>query len=868
MLKNIELSRSDQLSQWWTTVQSAEHPLDRATRGLISIADFHQITVSNEHDVVNNVLFMLQGFECDMFMLESSDADNEECQIDTISENAFASTEFQRYWTWKLRYKLELPTVVSETMKPILSHFMSLATEVARMKKAIEVGKRGFGACTFIFVHAVSDYLQAYSERIFKLQEAHNKRSMTLISLHAMLGEQKAQITFLSNLVSKSLAPLPEVHYSALVDDLYPDRPRKSKAERAATIFQILEEAMGQTEDERSLRLVLFIFWKILEPLLDQIDRWMLYSYLSPSDQDEFCILRASSEPVSSPIFWTTAYTSIQDEVPKFLSASITRILATGKASLLIQHIQQSLLKDHTLSSANHFVSSQFEPLFFQSKFLISQHFESSWHIFGPNSNFVTDLFKEELAGRNHEFGESDSSGSLVAADYFSNNFRSSAVSKSASYSLGANLNISLHSDDFLDPQTNFFGNSDFDGWPSSLSANRSNLQQQRPRPSSKAEFNLANVTQLGIPISSIFHECIAAPINERYQVINAELMKLLIDKCGILKHIEAAQRMFFIHNPFYDLCTLSILPALWNYTTVGEVTASHWLKQALDTRYDDQLFAQLQRVSLHVIGAKTGLPSSKSVEGDETQLKSMKKVEDLQKIWIDYEAAWPESLFLNNETHEMYNSISRVLLKVMAAQYGLEQLTTANKNSAPSTSVLHKMQLFRNELLLFVRCMREYMVSRIQQVPWAELEIEMRRCADLDAMLDLHKHYLLQIRERLLITEKFASLRKAIDRILAIAIDFSRQFQVLHTSMTPSSISAHASSSTQISQDNRVFGAGDGVDSATLERVWRLADKSRQEFLKLFKFLLVILSKMSSSSIHLADLQLRLNFSGFYDSQ
>lgn len=859
MLKNIELSRSDQLSQWWTTVQAAEHPLDRATRGLISIADFHQITVSNEYDVVNNVLFMLQGFECDMFMLESSDADNEECQIDAISENAFASTEYQRFWTWKLRYKLELRTVVSESMVPILSHFMNLATEVARMKKAIEVGKQGFGACTLIFVHAVSDYLQAYSERIYKLQEAHEKRSITLISLHAMLGEQKAQIKFLSNLVTKSLAPLPEVHYSARVDDLYPDRPRKSKAERAATIFQVLEEAMSETEDERSLRLVLFIFWKILEPLLDQIDRWMLYSYLSPSDQDEFCILRASSEPVTSPIFWNTAYTSIREEVPHFLTASISRILATGKASLLIQHIRQSLLKEHTLSSADHYVSSQFEPLFFQSKFLISQHFESSWHIFGPQPNFLQDQFKEEL-GRWHEMSESTSSGSLVAAD----DLCYSDDVKSASQSPDTKLNaLSLPTDDLLDPQTNFFGNYDFDGWPSSLSANQSHSQQQRPKTSFKAEIKLANVTQLGIPISSIFHECIATPINERYQVINAELMKLLIDNCGILKHIEAAQRMFFLHNPFYDLCTLSILPALWNYTPVGEVTASHWFKQALDVKYDDKLFSQLQRVSLHVIGAK----ASKAVESDETQLKSMKKVEDLQNIWIDYEAAWPESLFLNNETHEMYNSISRVLLNVMAAQYGLEQLTTANKNSAPSTPVLHKMQLFRNELLLFVRCMREYMVSRIHQVPWAELETEMRKCADLDAMLDLHKHYLLQIRERLLITEKFASLRKAIDRILTIAIDFSRQFQVLHTSMAPSSISAHASSSTQISQDNLVFGAGAGVDSATLDRIWRLAEKSRQEFLKLFKFLLVILSKMSSSSIHLADLQLRLNFSGFYDS-
>jgi hypothetical protein len=860
---------SGQLSHWWSSVHAATHPLDVATQGKVSIADFHHVTLSTESDVVTNVLYMLQGLECDMFLRDLGEEEVNVSTIDAVSEDALTSTKYRRLWTWKLRHGIELPSLISRTLIELMNHFMDLAAVISRLKLTIEIGKTGFGATTFIFVQAVSQFVQAYQDRIYKLQQAHENRPLSLIQLHAHIAPLKAQCKFLGDFVTRSLAPLPNLDYSALVDDLYPDRPRKGKAERTATIFKVLEDAMSEVEDERHLRLVLWIFFCVLGPYLEKVDRWMLYSYLSPSDHDEFCILHTAQDPITSPIFWHSAYTSIKDEVPNFLLASIHRILASGKASLLIQHIQQTVLKFSSQQKASLApLPTLHEPLFLTSKRLFSQHFDSSWNIL--HSSAIDAPLPSLLLQLDLNMGNSDSNDSDSALSIELQSFEPSDTQST-------NTTDDMLSAFNMDPETTmgqkttFFASSlkDDESWPSSIQTLLATpVTHNKPTKNKEIdESRLSNVTQLGIPMSSIFHECIASPILQRYSSINNRLLGLLFEDCGLLAHLEAAQQLFFLEPPLSDFYSLSLLPTLWNYSAVGEVTANHWLKQVLDANYDHKLFDQLQRASIHVIGKKSISNSANELFSiDETQLKSMKRIEDVQKLWLDYEAGWPESMFINPTTHELYNSISKSLLHVLAAQYALEQLTTINKTSAGSSSALHKMQLFRNELLLFVRSIREYMVSRVQQVPWSEQEANFRKCDDLDAMLHLHRSHLNQIRERCLLTDNFASLRKAIDRILAIAIDFSRQFQVLHTSVNPSSISLAASASIHISQENQVFLAGMGVDSSTVDRLSVLVEKSHQEFLKLHKFLLTVMAKMSGSSIYLADLQLRLNYSGYYE--
>lgn len=879
------------VTEWWTKISAKRHPLDEATRGKVSVASFQALTPVEEHDVVSQVLYMLQDLECDYFVLEDTVNPVKERE----EEDCLVSKSYEAFWTWIVSPKVSegapsLKNLTSTSLGSQLAHFLEMAKQKSRLKRTAKEARKGFGFTSRLFALGLSKLLQTIESRFYEIQKEHEKKKKTLLELHERTMDLWEVLKFLSALSEEAVSPLPNLDYSALVDDLYPDRPKKSLAARTATLFRVLEAHLASAEHEIKYKLCLALFVHCLAPYLETIDLWMLHAHLAPHDRDEFCVIQLAHEPVDSPIFWDSNYASISHEAPLFLRPSLHHILETGKASLLLQYIQHSLLH---LKHPEPLPNDVLQPLYASTKSKLLLHFHNSHHIFvGDDIDSLPTSIDLLLSSSDSQSHESLSEGKqmIISENDDDHPISPSNASGTTSPIVDAKLDIIISKSlsekcDFnakVKAETAFF-NSEMYGadseWPSSFedcdtqecaigSATVTETNEQ------DAQLPLDKVGNFGIPISSVFQECIAAPIEARYKVVNERLMQVLKSDCKVLKHIEAAQKMFFLQAPMLDLYSLSVLPSLWSYMPVGEVTLNHWLKQAIEgIGASNEQKECFYCVSLHVIKKSKVNSSMQKLESeDEMQVKSLRSLEDMSKIFVEYSAPWPTSLFLNGTTIQLYNSISSSMTALMASQYALEQLTTINKKHeanglGTAASSLHKMQLFKKELHLFVRSVREYMISRIMQVPWSELEEELQNAADLDDMLARHTAYLTQIRERCLLSEKFAAVRKAMDRIVDIAIDFSRQFQVFHASLNPST---HATSSqtTHASPfaSNSVFLAGMGVDGMSQDRLLALLLRQRSEFIKLHKFLLSILSKMAPSSIHIADLLLRLNFSGFYD--
>lgn len=1015
------------VASWWSKIEASSHPLDLATGGIVSSAVLEAIEPLDEHLLVDEVLYMLQGLECELFVLEMTEKEGDEAQTeeesDSIHSRPSSSTErsgssrfdsssrfessignsrYESSWRWTTRKRGSLAHqrsstapclahLTSKALLPLLNHFMRLATSLSRLKLTIQIAKKNYGSATSIFASCLEEHVKSAESLLQMIQNYHHlnnregtqqtgnqkesKKSgernptshhggtqsvgtpsissqaaplalhdliqqlvlnssshasstsatrpslckITLIGLHSLTESIKEVVEYLERVARLSTSPLPSLDYSPHLDDLYPDRPKKSKASRASMIFEVLDSEMSAMQvDSDWKHIVLMRFtWRLLAPLLEKIDLWTIHSYLSIDDMDEFCIVKLGSldeeksrtnlqrrtssslllappssasaalahYDVTSPLFWEHSF-GVNEDFPAFLKSAMPHLLSCGKASLLVKYIQQEILQQQ-LGDLD--LQEGYEPLFTSalkhfSSLRLPQH--CNHPAFAPTPDDF--LFEDLLPIQQTECHPSkedamDEAGLLSPPDAIA----SRTLTSSSMIHLDMSLDIipSSKSKEFKQKtrsETRFFNAPSFgedSEWPTS---DESSIREAStvgdsaisPVTTTHRAVETESPIHNGLPFSAFISDCILQPLTSRYSYINKKLMDLLITECSVLKRIETAQQFFFLARPISDLYALSIFPSLWSYSAVGEVTANHWLKLAIETsaggsKFEND-FSDYYGASLHIIQKpKSALltQSSESKAKDDESDKLLKRLEDISKIWIEFDAPWPASLFLDRDAHVLYNSISQTLSPLMAAQFALEQLTTQNKfTTEEARTTVHQMHLFKNELLCFLRNLREYMVSRVLQVPWKDLERDMRNAVDLDAMRAIHRVFLMNIKERCLLTERFVALRKALDRMVEIALDFSRLFQLIHASLDPNSRSSNMNM-THASEfaGNVLFSAGVGVDKEAIERVWKIVVKSKAEFQKLLKFLLSVLSKMASSSIYLADLHLRLNFSNFY---
>lgn len=1020
-METSDLLFDSSVTLWWSKIEAKNHPLDKATEGKVSSAVLEAEEPLEEHFLVNEVLYMLQGLECELFTLEEKENEGEE----DGNEDSMTSKRFEGLWRWTLRRKSSscakvgshspksppfsalhhssrnpsLLHLTSSSLYPQLLHFIRLATSLSRLKMTIQVSKHNYGSSTAIFASCLEEHIFSAESFIQKIQNyhqlnhtssstasgsrnklhssqssnnsnaslpkgdtpnakghAHKSSSMpssnasssindfiqlliaskdpkssasnaspftshfassqgpniTLIGLHSLIGRVREVVEYLERIAKLATAPLPSLDYSPHVDDLYPDRPKKSKAARAASIFSVLEEEMAamQADSEWKQTLLMKFAWRLIIPLLEKVDLWTIHSYLSHDDTDEFCIIRrgstssssiisqsgstslhpeapsialpSSSYDITSPLFWSYTF-DVNKEYPSFLKSSISHILTCGKASLLIKYIQQEVFHQKQEEIGQEEV---FEPLFRSTEKNFSRlYLPSNSSLYAPTPE---DFFFEEslpLAVPKVDAQSDDLASGRRALSFRSPDAIVSRLPSSSNSALqnGVKNTSPSHNKEFSSKtrsETRFFSAASFgeySDWPTSdeSAARESSTVGESLMVADNPNASVQDSSRFGhngIPFSAFIADCIFQPISLRYTSINQKLMSLLINDFGVLKRIKVAQKFYFLSQPMADLFSLSIFPMLWNHVNVGEVTLNHCLKLAIESttngpKFDSDLSEYYYGASLHISLAAAAATFKADSLYKQDIVPLLRDLDDISAVGIRFDIPWPASLVIDGK---LYNSIFESLTPLMASQFALEQLTMQNKFVTKETNfVVHQMHLFKNELLCYLRSLREYMISRVLQVPWKELEKELKSATSIDDLRSRHDAYLLQIQERCLLTSRFVALRRPLDKLIGIAITFARRFQLVHTLLNdPVFPSGTYKKSEHAAKFGHLVLGMEVEDKVDVAAVWSSVLALKADFTKNLKFVLSVLSKMASSSTHLADLYLRLNFSDFYQQE
>ena len=232
---------------------------------------------------------------------------------------------------------------------------------------------------------------------------------------------------------------------------------------------------------------------------------------------------------------------------------------------------------------------------------------------------------------------------------------------------------------------------------------------------------------------------------------------------------------------------------------------------------------------------------------GSSSSSSSSSIIENLE-VTFD-ELPWPVSGVIREAHLKAYNRILRFLLEIRCAKAGLVDLVLGGRgeragSGASAGTKLHWLRLFRAQLLHFVSNLELYMLSRVVESSWAPLMEGLESARTLDEMTELHGRYLTTIQDRCLMGDKARVVREGIRKVLDLCIRFRCSFLDYVDAVAEFSVRTEAA----------------------LEQAFE--DMSGM-FRKCVGFLLTLLARITAGGgfVHLQDLYIRLDFSGYYAS-
>jgi gamma-tubulin complex component 5 len=140
----------------------------------------------------------------------------------------------------------------------------------------------------------------------------------------------------------------------------------------------------------------------------------------------------------------------------------------------------------------------------------------------------------------------------------------------------------------------------------------------------------------------------------------------------------------------------------------------------------------------------------------------------------------WPlDLLVLSAETLGEYNKVFTLLLQIRLAKHSVDRIGFASKTQRRQQSQSrfeHSFFILRCKLLHFVDNLQNYIVNRVLQTTWAEFEEMLRLPQNVQELAELHREYLVKIRDRCLLNPKAALVMKTIKKILNMCVQLKEQ--------------------------------------------------------------------------------------------
>ncbi|XP_057309578.1 gamma-tubulin complex component 5-like [Hydractinia symbiolongicarpus] len=632
-------------------------------------------------------------------------------------------------------YTVNENIVVSHLTKESLSSYLHTFTSIGN--KVVELKKFSFNVTqnenemskTFrAFGYVLGRYLSERKAEMAKLEQSliEQDEIITLVVLKDKLLEDSAKVNCVYQLYTDAVLK-GHVLYSTVT-------------ERVVYFLDIFfdmlcaYDSLGDAGLDKVL-IILPMFLDVCQPYLYDLEQWMIMGRLPNSSDEEFMIYRAQVIEQGEANYWENTYRIKEtiDKVallPKFIKDVQKQVLLAGKSLGLLEEFGKFATSVLSIKSLHVEFKDNLKKILQESnnRFLKGKDFTVTEDVVDFGNVLIEDPTMDPLIRENFNM-------------MFLNNYRK------------------------LKKQNDIIKNDSQSEYAAWLQL----LKDGSCRP----------------PIKLLIEQSLFPAIFNRYDKACAVLLELFKKEWDLFKHLEVMENFFLMeaggtmHTFYSEIFQKGKRKEFWQDMPYLNIV----MQDSLQINYP------------HLMGSLTVTIETPDYNNNANLFDC---------ISLHYKAPWPVTIILDNETEQKYNQIFKFLMKIKRAIWALEQLRfhdltssvplnessdlnsssdedepirRAKKNdqllSANQQKLKNRMLILRMKMMHVIRNFHFYLMTRIQNATCAEFKSKVIEAKDLDEIMELHRKFLHNLKQRCFLHEKIGRSREAIFRVLSLVFDF-----------------------------------------------------------------------------------------------
>jgi len=265
---------------------------------------------------------------------------------------------------------------------------------------------------------------------------------------------------------------------------------------------------------------------------------------------------------------------------------------------------------------------------------------------------------------------------------------------------------------------------------------------------------DIAEIQQTTITLDAIVSEYLIQPIQQFSIETEQNLVQKLINEQNLVGFLKCLHDFYFMKSG--DTINWDVfLTAFFNQ--LDQKSSDFFDNNVVESMLHDALKTQCLSFKISVAG----------------RFQEMLELKFLETMKFTFEIHGALSYVLNDDDVADYSSILIFLFQIARTKHVLDHL----HHYSHTKFVHHKLLLLRAKLSHFVNTLQTYVVHRVVKTAWKNFKGNINKQTSISSLRNLHKYFLLTVKENCLLTEKFTTLLHAIVGILNISSKLSQYF-------------------------------------------------------------------------------------------
>ncbi|MCJ1443337.1 MAG: hypothetical protein MMC23_003835 [Stictis urceolatum] len=265
------------------------------------------------------------------------------------------------------------------------------------------------------------------------------------------------------------------------------------------------------------------------------------------------------------------------------------------------------------------------------------------------------------------------------------------------------------------------------------------------------------------LPVDELFNDVFNSWIASLHQSSSQRLQAVLKDRCGLLRHIDGLEAVYFGSNgavsdeafgPFFERMDGGFRD--WNNSFL------------LTSRFRNA-FGQLEFLDASRITVKV-------LKDDQAKSSSSRSITKLECLKVTYTLPWAVANIVRPETLHSYQQVFTLQLQIHRAKYLLDAQTLKHSTllrKVAKPQIAHLVSFLRHRLRWYVDTLQVYFATMLP-LAHDKMREAFDAAKDIDSMINVHENFMQQLDVRALSASRFSTVRQAITSLLELAVVFS----------------------------------------------------------------------------------------------